>query len=258
MTSTPGFVAEQIERVLKPVQQFVRGWMLSDLTDAAAKELGLANGEQLWVIGRAGVMGDCDPPAAAAALAFIGPVLVAESWTAIPAGLGPRAIAERYAQLCAEWGTTELNRFDRNDLARMDELGRRVADAAPASLGAVFAGTRALPAPEDLGARVALTMHVLRELRGAAHIVAVLASGITPLDAILASTAAPPRRGPQWAQHLGWTGPFREPDDELAAARAEAERLTSRLIEPWYGSLSDSELVELVDLVERTRNAIDM
>ena len=142
-------------------------------------------------------------------------------------------------------------------MARLDELGRAIADAADASLGPVFAGWRAQPQPDDVNARVALTIHVLRELRGGAHIIAVNACGITPLQAVLASPAPPPRSGPVWAEHLGWSGPF----SDAAAAReprAEAERLTSKIIAPIYASIGESALDEFAELVETTRNAIEM
>jgi hypothetical protein len=38
----------------------------------------------------------------------------------------------------------------------------------------------------------------------------------------------------------------------------EAERLTSRILLPIYGSIGDSDLDEFAELVETTRNAIDM
>ena len=136
---------------------------------------------------------------------------------------------------CCRWGATELAKFDRQPAwPRLDELGRRIADAADASIGALFAGWRAQPQPDDVNARVALTMHVLREMRGGAHIIAVNACGITPLDAVLASPAPPPRSGPVWAEHLGWTGPFA--DATWPARRGyEAERLTSTIVAPIYG-----------------------
>jgi hypothetical protein len=142
-------------------------------------------------------------------------------------------------------------------MTRLDELGRRIADAADGSLGTVFAGWRAQPQPDDVNARVALTMHVLRELRGGAHIIAVNACGITPLDAVLASPAPPPRSGPAWAEHLGWSGPFADPT-AARDARSEAERLTSRMLVPIYGSIGDEALDEFAELVETTRDAIDM
>jgi hypothetical protein len=249
--------ADQVERVLKPIQQFVRGWMTGAPTDRLAAELGMKSGSDLWIVGRAGVLGDCDADVAAAGLAFLAPERVRAAWESLPEGLTHRQVADAYSGLCCEWGAHELAKFDQARMARLDVLGRRIADAADGSLGTVFAGWRAQPQPDDVNARAALTMHVLRELRGGAHIIAVNACGITPLDAVLASPAPPPRSGPVWAEHLGWSGPFADP---LAAreARAEAERLTSRMLVPIYGSIGDDALDEFAELVETTRNAIAM
>ena len=259
MTTTRTTTEATVERVLKPIQQFVRGWMMSPSTRARGRELGLvAADNQFWIVGRAGVLGDGPAEVAIGGLGFVGPGSVRASWEALPAGLSHRAVAQAYADCCTDWGRAELARFDQGDMARLDELGRKVIDAASPALGSVFAGWAAVPQPTDsAAARVALTTHVLRELRGGAHIVAVLASGITPLDAVLASPAPAPRTGPEWAEHLNWQGPFRDPA-EVRDARMEAERLTSRLLLPAYGALSDAEQREFADLVETTRNAIDM
>ena len=254
MTTT---AADQVERVLKPIQQFVRGWMTGPMTDQLAADLGMRSGSDLWIVGRAGVLGDGDADVAAAGLAFLAPNRVRAAWESLPAGLTQRHVADAYATLCCQWGATELSRFDQSRMARLDELGRRIADAADGSIGTVFAGWRAQPQPDDVNARVALTMHVLRELRGAAHIVAIHSCGITPLDAVLASPAPRPRSGPVWAEHLGWTAPFNDAEG-AREARAEAERLTSRMLVPIYGSIGEPELAEFAELIETTRNAIDM
>jgi hypothetical protein len=254
MTTT---ASDQVERVLKPIQQFVRGWMTGPLTDRLAGELGLRSGSDLWIVGRAGVLGDGDADVAAAGLAFLAPQRVRAAWDSLPDGLSHRRVADAYTELCCSWGVRELSRFDPARMRRLDELGRNIADVADGSIGAVFAGWRAQPQPDDVNARVALTMHVLRELRGGAHIIAVNACGITPLDAVLASPAPPPRSGPPWAEHLGWSGPFR--DAEWAReARMQAERLTSRILLPIYASIGDAALAEFAELAESTRNAIDM
>ncbi len=250
-------VADQVERVLKPIQQFVRGWMMGPAVDAKARELRMRNGNDLWVVGRAGVIGDGDALVAASGLGFLSPDHVRAAWEALPAGLTHRQVAAAYAVLCAQWGTAELSRFDPVRMERLDELGRRVIAAADPAIGSVFAGWRAMPQPADVGARVALTGHVLREMRGSAHIAAVIACGITPLDAVLASPAPPPRGGPEWAGHLGWTGPFRDPT-EVREARMEAERLTSKIVTPAFASLGDADLDEFAELIETTRHAIDM
>jgi hypothetical protein len=258
MAASEEVVLATIQRVLKPIQQFVRGWMIVPETEVLAKELGLRDGHDVWVIGRAGAMGDCTADAAAAGLAFHGPVGVHEAWTRMPEGTSPHVVAVAYAKLCEDWGTRELASFDPSRLARLDELGRRVADAADAALGPVFAGWRAMPQPAEVGARVSLTMHVLRELRAGAHIAAVLASGITPLMAVLASPAPPPRSGPGWAEHLHWVGPFPEVTDDMRAARMAAESLTSRMLIPAFSALNATELEEFGELCQTTRHAIDM
>lgn len=243
---------------LKPaIQQWVRGWMQGPAASKRASELGLRDGQQIWIVGRAGVLGDGDAAVAAAGLAFLAPALVRQAWDALPAPLTPRKVAAAYAQLACDWGHSELPRFGDATLERLDTLGRRVVDAADGSLGTVFAGWRAVPEPASLGARVALTMHVVRELRGAAHIVALHATGLTPLQAVLASPAAPPRTGAPWAEHLGWTGPFDDPA-QFVAARAEAEDLTNRILGPAFDALDAAELAEFAELCTSVRNAIEM
>ena len=250
-------VADQVERVLKPIQQFVRGWMTGPPADRLAAELGLRSGEDLWIVGRAAVLGDGDAAVAASGLAFLAPSRVRAAWESLPEGLTHRQVADAYTGLCCAWGSAELARFDKARMTRLDVLGRAIADAADGSIGALFAGWRAQPQPDDVNARVALTMHVLRELRGGAHIAALHACGLTPLDAVLVSPAPPPRSGPVWAEHLGWSGPFAEAEG-ARAARSEAEQLTSRILVPIYGSIGDVALDEFAELVETTRNAIDM
>jgi hypothetical protein len=182
---------------------------------------------------------------------------VRAAWESLPPGLTHRQVADAYTELCCRWGAETLCTFDTGRIARLDELGRAIADAADGSIGTVFAGWRAQPQPDDVNARAALTMHVLRELRGGAHIAAIAACGITPLQAVLASPAAPPRSGPAWAEHLGWTGPF-DDGEQFRQARLEAERLTSRIITPAYSSIGEQALDEFAELVETTRNAIEM
>lgn len=254
---TGNLVAETVERVFKPIQQFTRGWMMAESTDQYGVDLGFETGRQFWVVGRAGVLGSCPADVAYGALAFHGPEDVYRAWAAVPEGLTHFEVANHYLSRVTKWGEETLHVFDPDRLERIDTLGRRIADAAPACLGALFAGWRALPQPDDIGGRVALTTQLLREMRGAAHINAIMACGITPLDAILASTNAPPRTGPGYAERMGFTGPFRNPD-EVRAARLEAEVITARMLEPFFATLSARELEEFGEVVETTRNAIDM
>ena len=244
MTTTT--VADQVERVLKPIQQFVRGWMTGP-TDRSARRRSRDAVRHRSVDRRTG--GACSATAMLTsprpALRFWPPTACAPPGTRCPDGLTHRQVADAYAG-CAARGARGVRPVRSSRMARLDELGRRIADAADGSIGAVFAGWRAQPQPDDVNARVALTIHVLRELRGARTSSPLQACGITPLDAVLASPAAPPRSGPVWAEHLGWTGPFRDRHG-LADARLEAERLTSRILVPIYGSIGDGALDEFAD-----------
>jgi hypothetical protein len=241
----------------RPIQQWTRGWMLTKATDDRGVELGLESGRQFWICGRAGVIGDGDAAVAAAAVAFLDPAEVRRYWESLPPHMPPRAVAQAYAERIYEWGDSELPRFGHATLRTLEDLSRRVIDAAPCSLGVLFAGWRAMPSPHTLEARVALTMHVMREMRGAAHIAALNAVGMTPLQAVLASPAPPPRSGPEWAEHLGWIGPFEDPA-ALRAARDEAEDLTNEILARYFDVLSTDEVGELAQLLADTRDAIDM
>jgi hypothetical protein len=248
---------DTITSLKRPIQQWTRGWMLTPGSDILAQRLGFQEGQHFWIVGRAGVLGDCDADVATGGLAFVAPDLVRAAWDKLPTGLTPRAASAEYATLIHRWGDAELTRFDHSDLQRLDDLARRVIHAAPSSLGAVFAGWRSMPIPDGLNARVALTMHVLREMRGAAHITAVIATRLTPLQAVLASPAPPPRSGPAWAEHLGWTGPFEDPEP-LRARRDAAEQLTNELLIDSFDTLDRNELRHLGALVVGIREQIDL
>lgn len=249
--------AETVERTFKPIQQFTRGWMMATTTDEYGVALGMRTGREFWVVGRAGVLGSCTALAAHAALAFKDEEAVAEAWHNVPAGMTHYEVAEHYKSRVLAWGVEALAVFDPARMHRLNNLGRRIVEAAPNSLGAIFAGWRQFPQPDDVGAKVALTTQVLREMRGAAHIAAINSKGLTPLDAILASTNAPPRTGPGYAEKMGFKGPFRDPE-EVRAARLEAETRTGQIMECYYGALDDEELADFGELVETTRNALDM
>ncbi|MEV0575259.1 hypothetical protein [Streptomyces sp. NPDC050392] len=242
---------ETIERVKEPIQGFSRAWMLADSTNAYGVELGFKSGSQFWVVGRAGVLGGCPAEVAAAAIAFEPLDEVRAAWSGVPEGLTHYEVSLRYRDVITGWGTRVLAGSDPATLGAVDVLGRRIIDVAPAALGTLFAGWRQLPAPDSPPARAALTLHLLRELRGAAHIAAILAHGLSPLDAILAATHAPPRTGPGYAERMGYRGPFRDPA-EVRERRVEAEALTGEIIVPFFSALTPEERARFGDAVERT------
>jgi hypothetical protein len=230
----------------QPVLEFTRGWLLSPETARRGEELGLLPGRGFWVCGRGGVLGDTDADVVTAAVGFMHPARLRPFWEHRPEGLGAHQVAAAYAECCFSWARRALAAMPEDDLRRLTGLVRRVLDAALPQTGALFAGWRAMPSPGDAPADTALALHVLRELRGGAHITAVAASGMTPAEAAL--SAPPPRGGEKWARDLGWPEPYPDPAP-LAERRAQAEELTTRLVAPAYEALDVPERTELVSLL---------
>jgi len=218
------------------------GFMISRYAKAAAEEHGLtADPWSAYFIGRAGVLGDVDADVVAASVGFYPTDVVRLSWETARARVAPAAGARRYAQACQEWGRARLAGFA--GAARLAELaGVVVAQAEVVGLP-LFAGWRAMPLPDDAEARVVQLLHVLREHRGGTHLLAVLATGLTPRAAVLAGSGGAPN-----AQFFGWRPPY-EDVSGLADQRAQAEALTDRLAAPAFQALDDAETDELRGLL---------
>ncbi|MFC4128370.1 SCO6745 family protein [Nocardia rhizosphaerae] len=195
--------------------------------------------------GRGGVLGEVDADVVTAAFGFFEPGCVRTAWESVP--LSAAEAAAGYLEACHAFGRRKLTGFA--DADRLAALLRRVVAAAPAAGLPLFAGWRAMPVPADGPAAVAQLTHVLRELRGGLHLLAVLANGLTPLQAILIA-GSPMSDGPTHAALLGWTGPFEEITDEHRARWAAAEAATNDLIAPCFAVLDAAEQSELSTLMQ--------
>jgi hypothetical protein len=161
-------------------------------------------------------------------------------WEPARARRRPADAALAYASACAAWGRERLG-----GCAGLDDaaalLDRVVGAASP--IGApLFGGWRALPVPDDPPGHVMHQLHVLRELRGGMHGVAVLAVGLTPCEAQV-------MHRPEMAPTFGWAEPY----PEVATKRPlleEAEALTNRLVAPAFDALDATERDRLADLVD--------
>src|SRR6059058_4700017 len=151
-----------------------------------ARQLDLT-GWSFYVAGRGGALGDVRPDTVAAALGFIAPDAVRDGWETARRIIPPSEVAEHHLAECCRWGRERLDVFHRVD--RLVDLAERVVLAAdPAGL-TLFAAWRTMPMPEDgPGARAAVVAKLLREYRSGAHLLAIRAGGLTPLEALIAST----------------------------------------------------------------------
>ena len=216
-------------------------FMISPEARAAGKDGGF-RGRELYMVGRGGAIGDAAPAAVVASFGFWEPGLVTDAWESGRAKAPVAQTVARYAEVCRDWGRHRW--VDLAGVDRLAELLGAVNDAADASGWALYAGWRAVPLPTDAPGRAAQLLHVLREHRGGAHLVAVRTAGLTPLEAVVAGPG-----GGRNAAFFGWSEPLPEATDELRSRRARAEELTDELVSPAYAVLDHAAGEELMALL---------
>lgn len=215
------------------------------MTSTEAKNDGRAAGFRGWqyyTLGRGGALGDVEPDVVAAALGFFPADVVRSNWESARSVLSPAAGLTAYVGTARTWGRNRLEGLP--GAARLAELLQRVAEAAPVAAVPLFAGWRSVALPEDAPARVAQLAQVLREHRGGLHLLAVLACGLNPLEAILAGPLGRPN-----ATFFGWVEPFPEVGEEHRERWARADTLTDELAAPAYAVLTADEAAELERLL---------
>jgi len=222
-----------------PVGRLGGAWMFDEGTNARGAELGLST--WAWYhCGRGGVLGDADADVVVAAFGFFPPALQRKAWDRGRAVLPVQQVAAAYAQACADWGGRTF--ADMPGAGRLADLLQQVVDAVEPAGIPVFAGWRALArtvATDDPG-RLALALQVLREHRGGLHLVAVVAQGVAPLQAVMSG-----RYGAANARFFNWPEPW--PDPEAGrAAMAAAEARTDALVLPAYAAIDEAGRAELV------------
>jgi hypothetical protein len=231
-----------------PVGRLGGAFMISREARAYSERVGL-KGWSPYMRGRCGVLGEVDADVVAAAAAFFPAQAVRRAWEAgreLPAA----EAAGLYAGVCQDFGRRKLAGFA--GAGRLAGLLLKVVRAGAVTGTPLFAGWRAMPLPDDDPARALQLAHVLRELRGGLHAVAVLACGLTPLQAVLTAGKAPPRAtgGADNARFFGWPEPYPESGDDERERRSRAERLTDDLMAPAFAVLDDGEAADLTRLLD--------
>ena len=207
-------------------------------TLARGKEIGLG-GLRYYFLGRGGVLGDVEAPVVQSAFGYFAGHLVVRMWDSARelTSLSPREVGRRYVEDSRLFGRRHFADID--GLADFCAAAERVAATVdPAGL-ALYAGLAAEPLADDLPARAMQLVTVLRELRGSAHLVAVVVSGLEPRIA-------------HYLRRPGDYATFGYPEDELPsvtdehrAGLAAADALTDRMMAEVYRSLSGEERAAL-------------
>lgn len=220
------------------------GFFLSEQAKQAGKDLGL-RGWPTYFVGRCGVLGPVDADVVTAVCGFFPDSFVEKAWSQ-GREVDLTLAVEVYLQACQQWGRDHLSAF--TDVERLAELAGYVVDRTPSIGAPLFAGWRSLPRNVDAPALLAQHMTTLRELRGAMHLAAVIASGLTPREAIVAGPG-----GAANASFFGWTDVeiAEERYDFVLNARAEAERKTDRMLTTSWLTLDLSDRAEFATLLDR-------
>lgn len=198
-----------------------------------------------YVTGRGGALGDVRAETVASAIGFIAPDAVVDGWEAARRVAMPSEVAAINLAECCRWGVEHLGRCPKS--GRLAELSQRVVHAADATGMPLFAAWRAMPVPDDAcGARAAVFLHLLREYLNGAQLLAVTASGMSPLEAILAGP-----EGEQGALGHGWQPPY-HPIGPLVRRQLWADAVTDRIASRAFATLTVPERLELVDLLAYT------
>ncbi|MFI7425723.1 hypothetical protein ACIBPB_01915 [Micromonospora sp. NPDC049836] len=237
---------EQVAAASKPlVLELGEAFARCPATLRRARLLGIS-GWAFYITGRAGALGDVRAETVAAALGFIAPDAVADGWDAAARTVRPLAVAEANLAECCRWGADRLG--DAPGVPRLAGLLERAVGAAEASGMPLFAAWRAMPVPDrSPGARAAVGLLLLREHFAGAHLLAVRAAGMTPLEAVLAGP-----EGEAGAAACGWPPPY-PPVGPLVRRRLWAEAVTDRLASVAFRALAPGEGAELLNLLSAAR-----
>jgi hypothetical protein len=233
---------ETVLAVSRTIHNVGTTWMIDDEVARQGKQHGYGDGLQFYFAGRGGVLGDVDASVVAAAMGFWEPGKVRARWEEGVAVAGASQAARRYAQACADWGEKHLAGVEGGE--RLVALAEKLVAAVDVAGLPLFAGWRSMPRPAPGPGRLIHLVHLLREMRGGMHLVAVAAAGLSPLEAMLTSD------GEGQARYFGWRD---LPDvSRLMDRRGQAEEITDRLATAAYQrAFSPSERAEFADLVAK-------
>ena len=241
---------EQAAAKAKPgLATLVGAFAESPQTLRRARLLGLS-GWAYHVSARAGALGEVRPETVTAAIGFIAPEAVTDGWEATAKTSEPMEVATWHLHELCRWGNDQLGAFPRAH--RLLELSRRVVSAVDAAGLTLFAAWRAMPVPDNSpGAQAAVMLHLLHEHRMGVQVVAIRASGLSPLEAIIAGP-----EGETGAVAFGWQPPY-PPAGPLVRRLMWAESVADALSGQAYGALDRDERIEFCGLLESLGHRLD-
>jgi len=224
-------------------------YMLDPATAEIGKAAGYSDGFSFYFAGRGGVLGDVDADVVYSAFCFFDQNLTRKMWERGVQVEGARKAGTRYSGAADAWGKAHLGGF--KNATRFNELAEKVVRSVDPAGVTLFAGLRAEKLSENPHARAYRLVTWLRELRGCLHINAVVAAGLTPMEAVLTA-----ENGEFFAKLHGYAAPY--PDvSHLKGRRDAAEETTAQLMADVYEkSLSPAECAEFAALTAELKSSV--
>jgi hypothetical protein len=249
MATDPTVPAETLALV-QSVSPKIRdtGWLpfFSPVNDRRATELGL-DIFTFYFIGRGGPLGDVEWPVVHSAFGYFNPAVIKDSWERGREKVAPREAGRMYLDGGAEYGREKLAGIE--GLAEFCAAAAAVNEAAKGRAEglSLYAAMSSEPLADDPPARAMQLVTVLREFRGSAHLLAIVASGLRPIEAHYIAR-------PEMFGIFGWS----ESDapvvgDEHRQRLEDASELTDRLVAPAFGVLDETgakALIAGIDAIE--------
>ncbi len=223
------------------------GFYFTPDTLGRGKELGMPNGMAWYVLGRGSVLGDCDAEIVSSAFGYFEPGMVRKMWEAGTAVMTASAAAPAYAECARAWGRATFGGV--KQAGRFADISEKIIANADSASMALFAGWKRQPlgAKDDPAGRAGMAFNVLRELRGSAHLTAVIAVGLTPQEAHYTKGGVP-----RW-KLFGYS------EDATPAPKKalwnKAEKMTDALTAQFFEGLSAKESADFVKAVAALKKA---
>jgi hypothetical protein len=211
------------------------GWLyfFSPVSDRRASDLGL-DIFTFYFVGRGGPLGDVEWPVVHAAFGYFNPAVIKDSWERGREKMAPRDAGRAFIECGAEFGREKLSAVEGLDefcaaADAVNEAARGRAESLP-----LYAAWSAEQLADDPPARAMQLVSTLREFRGSAHLLAVVASGLRPIEAHFIFR-------PEMFGIFGWADSDKpEVGDEHRQRLDAAGDLTDRLVAPAYGVLDEA------------------
>jgi hypothetical protein len=224
-----------IDRMDYRINRLAASLFFDPVTLQVGADRGVDDMVLLYAAGRGGVLGDATATQVISAFAFFDPNMVRTAWSKV----GQTASAPEIAQIYADgMAAAARERWAAAPAEVVVRVGRTVLDGVEPLGMALFAGWREMPVPDDPLGAAAIVMMALRELRGDVHVQSVAASGLSGLEAEMAT------QGEFGAKLHGWPEPWPDPEP-LKERLAGAQAATSARMAAIYATLSDGDLADL-------------